>query len=273
VNKKWMEKVFKSGDKVISDQRYPRLGAGKHWRAKLGFILMSTDLAAESDFYDLVPEGVGVHITRLKTEDYTNNQTLAQHIDTMAEAAARLQPDVRPNVISYHCTSGSIVNGEQRVMDEILKGAPYTQAMTLVTAVVHALRELSVKKLVVGTPYIDEINTVEAEFLTLKGFDVLDIQGLNLKTGIEFGQLTPEYIKDFALEIDHPDADALFLSCSGIRAIEVIQEIEDAIRKPVITSNQAQMWSCLRRAGIKDNIEGYGRIFCKPGYTRSVNPN
>jgi maleate isomerase len=265
VNKKQVKSMFKSGDKVTSGHRTPQMNAGKHWRAKLGFILMSTDLAAESDFYDLVPDGVGIHVTRLKTEDYTNNETLALHIDTMAEAAARLQPDVRPDVISYHCTSGSIVNGEQRVMDEILKGAPYTKPMTLITAVIDALHQLSVKKLVVGTPYIDEINTAEAEFLTSKGFDILDIQGLNLKTGIEFGQLTPEYIRDFALEIDHPDADAVFLSCSGIRAIEVIHEIEGLIGKPVITSNQAQMWSCLRRAGIKDDIEGYGKIFLTPG--------
>ena len=261
--------MFKLGDKVISDQRTPHFDAGKHWRAKLGFIIMSTDLAAESDFYDLVPDGVGIHVTRLKSQDITNNETLAQHIDTMAEAAARLQPDVFPDVISYHCTSGSIVNGEQRVMDEILKGAPYTKPMTLVTAVIDVLNELSLKKLVVGTPYIDEINTVEAEFLTAKGFDVLDIQGLNLKTGIEFGQVTPEYIKNFAIEINQPDADGLFLSCSGIRAVEVIQEIEDTIGKPVITSNQAQMWSCLRRAGIKDDIEGYGEIFFKPG---PINP-
>jgi maleate isomerase len=265
--------MFKSGDKVISDQRTPQLDAGKHWRAKLGFIMMSTDLAAESDFNELVPDGVGVHITRLKTEDFTTNETLARHIDTMAEAAARLQPDVHPDVISYHCTSGSIVNGEQCVMDEILKGAPYTKPMTLVTAVIDALHELSIKKLVVGTPYIDEINTVEAEFLTSKGFDVLDIQGLNLKTGIEFGKVTPNYIKEFALDIDHPDADAIFLSCSGIRAVEVIQEIEDVIGKPVITSNQAQMWSCLRRAGIKDDIKGYGEIFFKPGSINLINLN
>ena len=265
--------MFKSGDKAISDVRTPKLDDGKHWRAKLGFILMSTDLASESDFYDIVPDGVGVHVSRLKTEDLTNNETLSQHINTMAEVAARLQPDVHPEVISYHCTCGSIINGEQRVMDEILRGAPYTQPMTLVTAVIDVLHELSVQTLVVGTPYIDEINTIEAEFLTSKGFGVIDIQGLNLKTGIEFGQLTPEYIKDFALEIDHPNADALFLSCSGIRATEVIQEIEDAIGKPVITSNQAQMWSCLRRAGIRDNIEGYGQIFYKPGSISPINSN
>lgn len=257
--------MYQSGQTVKSKARTVELDKGKHHRAKLGFILMSTDLAAESDFMDMVPEGVGVHITRLKTDDLTTNETLARHIDAMADAASRIQPDAKPDVICYGCTSGSIVNGEENVMKEIVRGAPYAKPMTIATGVVDALRELGVKKLVVGTPYIDEINTVEAEFLLEKGFEVLDIQGLNLTTGLEFGYITPAYLKKFAIEIDHPEADAIFLSCSGIRALEVVDEIEAIIGKPVITSNQAQMWSCLRRAGIDDKITGFGRIFQKPG--------
>lgn len=258
--------MFKKGGKVESRPRQPEMDAGRHWRAKLGFILMSTDLAAESDFFDMVPDGVAVHITRLKTDDYTTNETLARHIEAMADAASRIQPDVRPDVISYSCTSGSIVIGEERVMAEIRKGAPYAKPMTLVTGVVDALRELRVSRLVVGTPYLDEINTREAEFLVSKGFEVLDIQGLNLETGIEFGRVTPAYWKRFALELDRPDADAIFLSCGGIRSLEVAAEIEEAAGKPVITSNQAQFWSCLRRAGIPDEIPGFGRIFSQPGH-------
>ena len=162
--------MFVSGSNVTSDPREVELGKGRHSRAQLGFILMSTDLAGEVDFFDMAPEGVGVHITRLKTDNYTSNETLARHIDNMAEAASRIQPDVEPDVISYSCTSGSIVIGEQRVMGEIRKGAPYAQPMTLVTGVVDALNELGAKKLVVGTPYLDEVNTVEAEFLFGKRF-------------------------------------------------------------------------------------------------------
>ena len=71
--------------------------------------------------------------------------------------------------------------------------------MCIVTGVTDALRELNAKKIVVGTPYLDEINTAEAEYLTARGFDILDIRGLNLTTGIEFGCVTPDYWKEFAL--------------------------------------------------------------------------
>ena len=254
-----------SSQTIRSKLRTPELDDGRHHRARLGFILMSTDLAAEADFYDMTPEGVGVHITRLKTDDYTTNETLSRHIEHMADAASRIQPDMKPDVISYNCTSGSIVIGEERVYEEIRKGAPWAQPMCLVTGVIDALRELSVQKLVVGTPYLDEVNAVEAEFLIEKGFDVLDMQGLNLSTGIDMGRVTPAYWKTFAHEIDQPEADAIFLSCSGIRALEVAEEIEQVAGKPVITSNQAQFWSCLRRAGITDELKGFGQIFSQPG--------
>lgn len=259
--------MFMPGSHVHSAQRQPEMDAGRHHRARLGFILMSTDPAAEADFADMAPEGVAVHVTRLKTDDYTTKETLARHIDHMADAAARLQPDAKPDVISYHCTSGSIVIGEDRVFAEIRKGAPWAQPMCIVTAVMDVLRELKAQKIVVGTPYLDEINTAEAEFLTARGIEVLDIQGLNIANGVDMGRVTPAYWKTFATEIDRPNADAIFLSCSGIRALEAVTEIEQAAGKPVITSNQVQFWSCLRRAGITDHLQGFGRIFEHAGET------
>lgn len=94
----------------------PELGAGRHHRARLDFILISTDLAAEADFFEMAPEGMAVHITRLKTDDYTTAETLSRHIEHMADAASRIQPDTKPDVISYSCTSGSIVIVEERIL-------------------------------------------------------------------------------------------------------------------------------------------------------------
>ena len=263
--------ILKNKNLIVSKKYYPELDEGKHYRARIGFILMSTDLASESDFFEMAPEGVGIHITRLKTDDFTTNETLLRHIEHMSEAAARIQPDTKPNVISYSCTSGSIVIGEKRIFQEIKKGAPWTEPMCLVTGVVDALQELKIKRLVVGTPYLDEINSAEYQFLTEKGFDVLDIQGLNLKTGMDFGRVTPKFWKKFALQLDQKKADGIFLSCGGIRSLEVVEEIEKIVGKPVLTSNQAQFWSCLRRAGIRDKLNGFGEIFHKDG--DSINKN
>ncbi len=234
---------------------------GTHNRALLGFIILSMDLVMEENIFRLCPEGVGPSITRLKTHNDCNVERLAEQIDGMAEAASILQPQAQPGVIYYACTSGSIVIGEDRVREEINKGAPWAKASTLVTGAVNALRRFDAKKIVVATPYLDEINTMEAVYLEQKGFDVLDIQGLNIIDCEAMGRIKPSFIRDFALSIDRPDADAIFVSCGGIRTLDVLQEIEDAAGKPVICSNQAMMWDCFRRAGINDSIDGYGQLF------------
>ncbi len=246
---------------VRSERREVIYDDGTHNRALLGFIILSMDLVMEENIFRLCPEGVGPSITRLKTHNDCNVARLAEQIEGMAEAASILQPQARPDVIYYACTSGSIVIGEDRVRAEIDRGAPWVKASTLVTGVVNALRRLDARKIVVATPYLDEINTMEAVYLEDKGFDVLDIQGLNIIDCEAMGRIRTSFIRDFALSVDRPDADAIFVSCGGIRTLDVLQEIEDAAGKPVICSNQAMMWDCLRRADIADVIEGYGQLF------------
>ena len=109
--------------------------------------------------------------------------------------------------------------------------------------------------------YLDEINEREEKFFLSKGFEILRMEGLNLETGLEFGKVTPDFWNKFSLEIDCDDADAVFLSCTGIRSLDIIEKVEAQINKPVITSNQAQMWSALRLAGINDNLKGFGQLF------------
>ena len=243
------------------DKANVEFDSGRYHRANLGFIVLSGDLACEHDLFNMTPEGVGISFTRLKTDDYTTNETLAAHVNQLAEAASRIQPDIKPDVISYCCTSGSIVIGEEEVKRQIAIGAPYTKPMSLVTGVVSALNAVQAKKIVIGTPYLDEINAREEEFFLSKGFEILRMEGLNLETGIEFGKVTPDFWNKFSLEIDCDDADAVFLSCTGIRSLDIIEKVEAQINKPVITSNQAQMWSALRLAGINDNLKGYGQLF------------
>ena len=112
-----------------------------------------------------------------------------------------------------------------------------------------------------GLPSKGRIKKQVEEFFISKGFEILRMEGLNLETGLEFGKVTPDFWNKFSLEIDCDDADAVFLSCTGIRSLDIIEKVEAQINKPVITSNQAQMWSALRLAGINDNLKGFGKLF------------
>ena len=146
-------------------------------------------------------------------------------------------------------------------MAELEKGAPGAVATTLFTSVKEALRRVAARRLVVGTPYVDELNTNVARALIGSGFEIADFQGLGLNFDREMIRVSPDYLIEFAQAIDRPDADALLLSCGALRSLDVVDEIERRLGKPVVGSNQAMIWHCLRLAGVEDRIEGYGRLF------------
>jgi maleate isomerase len=116
------------------------------------------------------------------------------------------------------------------------------------------------QRIVIATPYLDEINEREAVYLQKAGFDVLAIAGLNLEKDSDMVRVAPDYIVELALSMDQPRADAIFVSCGALRTLDVVGQIERRAGKPVIASNQAMIWDTLRLAGISDRIDGHGRL-------------
>ena len=237
-----------------------RFDEGRHPRAKIGYVLLATEQTVQDDAMALRPEGVGVHFTRVPIPDSITNESLGSVRDALAPAAELLLPDGTLDVIAYACTSGSLVVGEENVFAELNKGAPGAKATSLITGDIRALKTVGAKRIVVGTPYLDEINVRQADYLAKAGFEVLSITGMNLEFDSEMVRVAPDYIKEFALSLDRPDADAIFISCGALRSLDVIGAIEEAAGKPAICSNQAMIWDTLRLAGIEDRFEGYGRL-------------
>jgi len=238
----------------------PVFDDGAHGRAKIGYVLLATEQTIEDDVYRLRPDGVGVHFTRVPIPDSITVSTLGDIGDSLAEAAALLLPDGTLDVVAYACTSGSVVLGEDHIFAELNRGAPGAKATSLITGVMRGLRAVGAKRIVVGTPYLDEINRIEAHYMGRCGFDVLAIHGLNIERDSDMVRVAPGYIADFAKSIDRPDADAVFVSCGALRTLAVVDAVESALGKPVIASNQAMIWDTLRLAGIGDPIEGYGSL-------------
>ncbi|MEL7013367.1 MAG: arylmalonate decarboxylase [Pseudomonadota bacterium] len=233
---------------------------GRHARAKIGFVLLATEQTIEDDMYTMCPPGVGLHFTRADMPDSIKIDTFMKHAAELAPAAKRILPDGSLDVICYACTSGSLVIGEERVMAELSTGAPNATPTTLITGVLAALKAIGAKRVAVATPYLDEINTREADYMEAAGFEITDIQGLQLEKDSDMIRVRPEFIADFARSVDTEDADALFISCGALRTIDVLDALEQDLGKPVICSNQAMMWDVLRKAGVTDKIRGYGQL-------------
>lgn len=233
---------------------------GRHGCAKIGFVLLATEQTIEDDMFTLCPPGVGLHFTRAPIPDSITVDTLRAQADDLAQAAASILPDGSLDVICYACTSGSLVIGEDRVFAELRKGAPNAQPTSLITGVMAALRAIGARRIAVATPYLDEINRREADYMTAAGFEIVNIQGLNLEKDSDMIRVRPDFIAEFAARVDRPDADALFISCGALRSIDVLDALEQKLGKRVISSNQAMMWDVLRRAGVSDRIAGYGSL-------------
>ncbi len=246
---------------VKSKQWETRFDQGRNSRAKIGFVVIPNEQTIEEEMIKNAPLGVGIYFTRVKMPHEISTAALSVCGDGLAEAASLILPDDRLDVVCYACTSGTVAIGEERTLSELKKGAPYAKPTTLMSSVVSALKTMKLTKIVVGCPYMDELASNVAGFLSQKGFDLLDVQGLNLLYDRDMIRVAPEFLVEFALSIDLPEAEAILLSCGAIRSLEVVEEIEKKAGKPVICSNQAMLWNCIRMAGIKDQLTGLGSLF------------
>ncbi len=231
----------------------------RHPRGRLGFILLNTEETADDDIRALVPPDVGVFITRVRLDDPVTVENLAAVAGGLGDAA-RLLPE-NLDAIAYVCTSGSIAAGEAAVERAIRSAQPATTPLALVTCVVDALRHLGITRVAVGTPYLDEVNRMEAAFLDGRGFDVCAMRGLGIAGGRDMTRVAPCDIVRLAHDVCTSDCDGIFLSCTALRAVEVVDLIEQQTGKPVVTSNQALVWRMVQQTAAHDTMTGPGRLF------------
>jgi len=234
---------------------------GRFPRGHIGIVLLATEQITESEAMKIVPEGIGIHFSRVEMETAVTVANLCAAGEELPAAAKRIVPGVKLGAIGYGCTSGSICIGEEYAIKQLLERRDVEKATTMVTGVIHALNALNVKRIAVATPYLDEINAAEAIYLESKSFEIINIQGMNLIDDFDIASVSPAFIKEYAKGVDAPEAEAVFISCSALRSVEIIEELEEEIGKPVVTSNQAFIWDLLRLAGIEDKVDGYGKLF------------
>ena len=167
--------------------------------------------------------------------------------------------------VGYGCTSGSYARGIGGDTDIAyrMQEASGVPATTTSTAAVRALRQLGVHRVAVLSPHVDELNQRLKEFLGDSGFDVVHIVGLNKLSGIE--EISPTIVATLVKEqVDSPEADGIFISCTGLRTAAIIDTLEQRLSKPVVGANQATTWDLLRLAHSLTPKAGLGRLYKEP---------
>jgi maleate isomerase len=230
------------------------------WRLRIGMILPSSNQISEPEMPSMLPEGVGLHTTRLKLvgSDPDGELKMIEKV----EEAAELLADADVGLIAFHCTGVTTLDPQ---MPENLKrritNATGKPAIVTSEAVVAALQTFGAKRIVLISPYRKEVNEHEIAFFAHHGIEVVHEFGLNLAGGAEFSAVDPQTWYRLGMEHRRDDADAYFFSCATIRAAPMIETLERDLGKPVVTSNQVMMWHALRTAGIREPITGFGALF------------
>jgi maleate isomerase len=226
-------------------------------RAKLGMMLPSSNSIAEPQIAAMLPPGVSLHTTRLRLRSGREALGMLEKL----EDAAQLMDDAAVDRLIFHCTAVSM-HAPEIPAQITARVAAITQIPLTITseAVVAALQTLGAKKIVLMTPYDQATNDREVNFLQHNGVTVLKERGLGIDGGVQMAAVEPETWFRETVALRDPAADAYFVSCTTIRSADVIDALEDALGKPVITSNQAMLWQALRETGITDAVTGFGRL-------------
>ena len=229
-------------------------------RLRLGVMVPSGNVIAEPQIHAMLPAGVVAYITRLELRGSSEAELIK--MSRQVESGAKLLADAQVGAVVFHCTAVSTFSAQmgQEIQQRIeqVSGLP---AFSTSEAIVAALRGLRAKKIILLTPYLEEVNVRECAFLAHHGFEVIAQLGLGIDTNAEMGKLSEQVWVDQALKLQDPQADAYFISCTAVRSAEAIERIEALLDRPVITSNQAMVWFGLRKYGISDHAPGYGRLF------------
>ncbi|SDC18657.1 maleate cis-trans isomerase family protein [Ruegeria marina] len=232
--------------------------------ATLGLIVLQSDETVEQDFRRLFASpDVALHFTRIPSGTDVTPETLAEMEQELPSAAGLLPPSARFGSVGYACTSGSTMIGPERV-GELIKGACHTQATTNpLTAARAALRALGITRLGIVSPYVASVAEPVRRALAEAGVEAPETLSFGESTEARVARIAPASIRAAALDLGRRSGiDGVFLSCTNLRSLDVIDDIEAELGLPVLSSNQVLAWHMAAQAGLP--LSGPGRLWQTP---------
>ena len=242
----------------------------KWGRKRIGLLTPGGNTTMEDDFMRWMPSSVSLHVNRVEgrrgDSDWPSDllQSL-QELGENVEEPARVLATASVDVIAFGCTGASFLNGwgyDQVVSDRIEAASGGIKAKVAAGAVVEALNELGVRRIAACSPYPDALNERLHSFYTDAGFDIVSFDDTDkLGQNPDDDEDARRLVFDLASSVDRPEAEAIFISCTAFQgAGEIIEELEEATGKPVVTSNQASLWACLKAMDVSEPVEGAGQL-------------
>ncbi len=234
---------------------------------RIGVLVPFTNTNLEPDLMRMLPPDCALHCHRTGGYDAdkipdSNQMSALGNYDIDHDLA--MIAGARPDVVLYGCTSATLTHGADFNRDLADKIKRQTGAVTFTAAgsLVAAIQALGIHRVGFSSPYVGEINVSAVDFLMQNGIETVKCADIGRDLGCYGqGELTTDEVYDLALKADSPQVQAIVMSCTDMRSVEVIERIESALGKPVVTSNQAMMFCLCRELALPRHPRLPGSLF------------
>ena len=230
-------------------------------RARLGFIIPSSNRMVEPQVQRYCPEGVAPHFTRIGMTN--RHKAPLEVLRPRIVDAAELLGDSKVDVTVLQCTGTSMSGGvdPEREIIRAMSQATGKPAISTASSLMAAFAAVAAKRIVFISESKADHHAEKEAYLREAGLDIAASKGMALPRSDVYCITPPEYWLDCVAEMRDDTVDAYFVSCANIHATYVIDRLEKRLERPVLTSNQVALWCALRTVGIEDDIPALGRLF------------
>jgi maleate isomerase len=216
----------------------------------------------EKDFINVIKDKkIDFFVNRIECFNPLTKENLIKMSEKVTEVTKDILPDEKIDCVVYGCTSGTIAAGYQSIEKKIKKAKPEAEVTTPSTASIKALRKMNLSKIAIFTPYPKKLNDEVIDFFKKENFQITANAYFDISSDIDIGKVDANYLYDVLSKMDLNGADALFISCTALPALSIIDRLEKKLGKIVLSSNQALIWETLEKIGKNDSINGFGKLF------------
>ena len=233
----------------------------KKTNPKVGLLALSTDLTIEKDFQAICHKlPFDLFVNRIHNENPLTKENLLKMYNQLDSVTERILPGQKINTVAYACTSGTIAIGEDKVKEKVQLAKPNCYVTDPITSAIKAFKEMNVKKIALFTPYPETVNKTILEYFDRKKINIISFSTFNIDLDEDIASVDPKHLSETLIKLDMDNSDALFVSCTALPVLEILEEVEKKIGKIVLSSNQTLIWDTLRSIGYKSSVQGYGKL-------------
>jgi maleate isomerase len=230
-------------------------------KATLGLVVLQADETLEQDFRRLFTDcGVALYTSRIPSGEELTTDSIAA-MEAELPRAARLLPRAACfDAIGYGCTSGTTLIGAEAVARMVRQGVETPMVTDPLSAALAALQALGVHRLGLVTPYVVSIAGPVRDAFVAAGFSLGQTLTFGEEAEARVARIDPGSIKT-AARAASVGAEAVFLSCTNLRTLDIIDELESELGLPVLSSNQVLAWHMAQATAAPVATDAPGRLF------------